>query len=197
MKRFRENLSAILPQDWRPFVCNGSPYDCKVFVVGHNPATKMEEGFWEYWCDCTGFDKDSWFDAYRKARRRHEEHFEVSPTRLNLNKLSRLVDPVEVLETNVYSKVSKQANELRAEDRVTRVLEFLLREINPELIITHGKCAATHFNRRMQSFDELEIEKGSINGNGCKFVSVRHASRFWSGPKLEKLSRVVCQALNV
>lgn len=195
MTRFREKLSAILPEDGRPFVCDGSPYDCKIFVVGHNPATEI--GFWPYWDDCTGFDKDTWFEDYTNVRRRQGEP-PVSRTRRKLDKLTELVAPVKVLETNVYPKASKQANKLRAEDRVTRVLDFLITEINPEVIITHGKHAATHFDRKMQkNIDDLEIEAGSINGNSGKFVSVRHASRFWSDPKLEKLGHVVCQAVNL
>lgn len=194
MRRFREALSAILPEDWRPFVCQGSPYDKEVFVVGHNPATKMENGFWMYWDDCTGFDKATWFEDYKNERRRQRKHHDVSPTRRNLNKLTGLVDPVEFLETNVYSKPTSHAKELRYSERVTKVLDFLIEEISPSLIITHGKRAATHFNRKMQKFDDIEI--GSINGNSYKYVSVLHAI-YWSDRGLEKLSNLVCQAQNV
>ena len=61
---FRKNLSAILPEKGRPFVCQGSPYNCKIFIVGINPATTME-GFWGYWSDCAGYDKDSFFEGYK------------------------------------------------------------------------------------------------------------------------------------
>ena len=195
MTRFREKLSAILPKDWRPFVCHGSPYDKTVCVVGHNPATKMENGFWRYWDDCTGFDKDAWFKAYKNERRRQKKR-PVSATRRNLNKLNELVDPVDILETNVYSKASSHANELRADERVTKVLDFLLAEINPKLIVTHGKRAATHFSRKMRKFDDLDIEIGSTNGNSHKFVSVPHAI-YWSDRGLEEISNLVCQAHNV
>ena len=31
--------------DPRPFVCDGNPLDCNIFIVGINPATKMEMNF--------------------------------------------------------------------------------------------------------------------------------------------------------
>ena len=196
MTRFRKKLNEILPKDGRPFVCDGSPCDKKVFVVGHKPANEMENGFWPYWDDCKGFDKDRWFEDYKETCNK------VSPTRHKLNKLTELAVPVKVLETNVYPKAS--------EERDTRVLDFLVQEIEPELVITHGKHAFKHFKRK-RGFDNLEIRKFDnfeivtcyINGKPCKFVSVPHAQNRsglsndkWSDSNLEKLAKLVHQALN-
>ncbi len=119
---FRRRLSAILPENCRPFVCQGSPYDCKIFVVGLNPATAMENVFWQYWNNSTGFDKDSWFEAYKIERKSRplkpgkKSRRDVGTTRRNLNKLADLIGTDEILETNIYSKPTEHYTELRAEE---------------------------------------------------------------------------------
>ena len=52
----------------RPFVCDGNPCDCKAFIVGINPASRVS--FWAFWSDETGFDKKSWLARY-VAEREH------------------------------------------------------------------------------------------------------------------------------
>ena len=119
---FRRRLSAILPENCRPLVCQGSPYDCKIFVVGLNPATAMENVFWQYWNNSTGFDKDSWFEAYKIERKSRplkpgkKSRRDVGTTRRNLNKLADLIGTDEILETNIYSKPTEHYTELRAEE---------------------------------------------------------------------------------
>jgi hypothetical protein len=49
--RFESALRAVLPEmaGDRSFVCDGSPLDCTVFIVGCNPATDTRTEFWHYW----------------------------------------------------------------------------------------------------------------------------------------------------
>ena len=55
---FREQLSALMvDRTERPFVCDGSPLQAQVFVVGLNPATTLREDFWSFWDDSAGFDR--------------------------------------------------------------------------------------------------------------------------------------------
>lgn len=191
---FRRKLSAILPENCRPFVCQGSPYDYKIFVVGLNPATVMENGFWRYWSDCTGFDKISWFEAYRNERKSRpprpgkKRRLSVGTTRRNSNKLADLVGVYGILETNIYSVPTEHYTDLRVEEKVTEVFHFLLTEIKPTLIITHGKDSADYFSRGVQSFGDFAIETVTIQGNGHEIISVPHLSRGWSFQKLEELA---------
>ena len=64
----REILNRMNTPGLRPFVCDGSPLSCNVFLVGSNPATPMYRSFWEFWSDDFGFDKASFMQAYREAR---------------------------------------------------------------------------------------------------------------------------------
>ena len=191
---FRRKLSAILPENCRPFVCQGSPYDCKIFVVGLNPATVMENGFWRYWSDCSGFDKVSWFEAYRNERKSRpprpgkRRRLSVGTTRRNLNKLADLVGAYVILETNIYSVPTEHYTDLQVEEKVTEVFHFLLTEIKPTLIITHGKDSADYFSREVQEFGNFAIETVAIQGNSHEIISVPHLSRGWSSQKLEEFA---------
>ena len=199
---FRRKLSAILPENCRPFVCQGSPYDCKIFVVGLNPATAMESGFWRYWSDCTGFDKDFWFEAYKNERKSRplrpgkKRRLSVGTTRRNLNKLADLVGAYGILETNIYSVPTENYTDLQAEERATEVFHFLLTEIKPKLIITHGTDSAGYLAREVQEFGSFAIDTVAINGNSHQIISVPHLSRGWSSQKLEEFAEVIRQYPN-
>ena len=197
LAEFRRKLSAILPENCRPFVCHGSPYDCKIFVVGLNPATVMENGFWGYWCDCTGFDKISWFESYKNERKSRpprpgkKRRLSVGTTRRNLNKLADLVGDYGLLETNIYSVPTEHYTDLQVEEKVTEVFHFLLTEIKPTLIITHGKDSADYFSRDVREFGNFAIETVAIQGNSHEIISVPHLSRGWSSRKLEKFADLI------
>lgn len=70
LEKFGDRLAALIgaPTDLRPFVCDGSPLTCDVFIVGFNPATTMSADFWQFWRPGVGFNKVAWFDAYKEDR---------------------------------------------------------------------------------------------------------------------------------
>ena len=70
IEKFEDGLAVLIgaPTDLRPFVCDGSPLTCDVFIVGFNPATTMSADFWQFWSPGMGFDKVAWFEAYKKDR---------------------------------------------------------------------------------------------------------------------------------
>jgi hypothetical protein len=58
LRRFREGLETYLKDSHaRPFVCTGSPLECRSFVVGLNAATRLDDSFLSYWSDTDGFDR--------------------------------------------------------------------------------------------------------------------------------------------
>jgi hypothetical protein len=146
---FERELSALIgrPTDLRPFVCEGSPLDCTVFLVGLNPATSMDADFWEFWKSGQGYDKKRWYARYlaeraakppkpgRKFRRA------VSPTRLNMEAFVEGAGDVRVLETNIYAKASDDLRSLEQKDRETAPFRFLIESIRPKIIVVHGKPA--------------------------------------------------------
>ena len=74
----------------RPFICDGYPLDCDIFIIGINPATSTEKEFWEFW-NGDKFNKDKWFKNYIYERK--DKHYKISPTR---RKIEYLVNDVFV-----------------------------------------------------------------------------------------------------
>lgn len=140
------------PATLRPFVCEGSPLDCGVFIVGFNPATEMSADFWKFWTPGYGFNKAAWFDAYKaerlnkplrpgKARRNA-----VSPTRRAIDWICESASPLRCLETNIYATASLDMNSLGHEDRDAATFMFLVETIKPSVIVAHGKTLAERQN---------------------------------------------------
>jgi hypothetical protein len=133
-----------LPRDAvRPFLCDGSPFGCKVFVVGVNPGTDIP--LWPYWSVERGCDKKGWLQAYLA------KHNRLRPTRKRLERLYETLAPVRALETNVFNQFSRRETDLGTEQRSTEVFdvlsEFLLPRLEPHVVFVHGGSAIRHLER--------------------------------------------------
>ena len=112
------------PTDLRPFVCEGSPLECEVFLVGINPASEMSNDFWDFWSDSYGFDKRTWFEKYKLERMNRplrpgkKRRNAVSNTRRVIEWILEEAKPIKCLETNIYAKAAAQAPDL---DRICRI----------------------------------------------------------------------------
>ena len=116
----------------RPFVCDGSPYDCPIFVVGHNAATNLNQPFFQrYWSDDTGMLRETFEEDYAKTRSK-------KGVRPRLDAISEGANPAKCFETNLYSVPSKKAKQLTAKDRDSTLFEFLLRELKPKVVFLHS-----------------------------------------------------------
>ena len=180
LQTFQKELEALIgkPTDLRPFVCDGSPLVCKVFVVGLNPASEMDGNFWDYWDSSRGFDKARWFEAYKKSRRERplksgkKRRNEVSNTRRVIEWIVVGLMPNKVLETNIYAKASEKYADLAERHRLTAPFDFLVERIKPAVIVAHGNDAISHLAR--------------LNTDAVK-IEVTHFSRGWSRAKAADL----------
>lgn len=149
LDEFEAQLAKLIgrPTDLRPFVCDGSPLDCKIFLVGFNPATELEADFWTFWRTGYGYDKAPWFARYLVERTakplKPGKKFrpKISPTRRNIDHFVAGAGGVPVLETNIYSKASEDERSLDLADRRIAPFRFLLDVIKPSVIVVHGKPA--------------------------------------------------------
>ena len=142
-RRFIRELREIIDpcEGLRPFVCRGFPLECKVFLVGYNPATSDLPDFWQFFGE-DGFDKDLWLRKYKEERIRLGRP-PVSNTRQRMDALVENIRSSRCLETNLYPKPSASAGELRMEFKDPRVLEFLLEKINPRVIVAYNRAQET------------------------------------------------------
>jgi hypothetical protein len=181
--------------DPRPFVCDGNPLDCNIFIVGINPATKMEMNFENFWNE-DGFDKQKWIEAYKNERANaplkagKKKRILVSPTRRSIDHILKHITIGKVLETNLYIKQTKEAHELKKKDKKTDIFEFLIQEIKPKIVVLHGKSVKDFFRKnyddRLSDDDFTEI---NINKFRSLAYATTHLSRGWSFEKLEELGK--------
>jgi hypothetical protein len=138
LDEFETQLASVIgqPTTLRPFVCEGSPLDCEVFVVGYNPATRMDGDWWRFWKQGYGFQKSSWFAEYL-AQRGH-----VSKTRAKIEDIVGSLAGVSVLEANIDARPSSKKSEYPKP--VTAPFDFLLSVGRPKVVIAHGTDAVAH-----------------------------------------------------
>ena len=141
MREFKIGLAAIVGDPCvgsRPFVCDGSPLDCRVMLVGINPASDTAENFWNFWSGDSGFNRREWLDAYVKSR----ESRGLPPftnSRKVIERIIRAVRPASCLEANLYAKESPRSGDLRSGEKSVAVLEFLLDKIDrARLVVVFG-----------------------------------------------------------
>ena len=173
INEFEKELAARIgvPTDLRPFVCDGSPLTCDVFIVGFNPATSMSADFWQFWRVGEGFDKAAWFEAYKKDRQVRPlkpgktRRNAISPSRRVIDWVVESASPFRCLETNIHLASTEQAVDLVSAQRVTATFDFLLSSIKPRIVVAHGAPAVEH------------MQKMNID---AKVFPVSHFSRGWS-----------------
>ncbi len=187
LEEFEQKLGSLIgrPTDLRPFVCQGSPLKCTVFIVGFNPATEMRGDFWDNWRTGIGFNKSQWFQAYladrqtRPLKSGKKSRLLVSNTRRCLGWIEEEAAGVSILETNIFARPTETKAELALAHRNSEPFRFLCDVIKPQVIVAHGIDAH-------RAVAELETS--------AQIVTIAHLSRGWSQEKARALGRSLITA---
>lgn len=141
LDEFEKQLAAVIgqPTDLRPFVCEGSPLECEIFIVGYNPATKMDGDWWRFWKQGYGYKKSVWFDEYISQRG------DVSKTRSKIQEIVSSLPDARVLEANIDARPSQRKSAYPRP--VTKPFDYVLSVCNPKVVIAHGTDAVAHLQR--------------------------------------------------
>lgn len=144
LKRFREGLAQLMPEpEARPFTCYGSPLECRIFIVGSNSATRLGQDFFDrYWSDDCGFLRDDFEADYSRKRKKGGRG-----TRPRIEHFVAGASPVPCLETNIYAVPTKKASDLKAKDKNTAIIEYLVKTIRPAGIFVHTKEPIEFFQK--------------------------------------------------
>ncbi len=139
MHEFESRLAEIIgrPSKQRPFVCQGEPFSCSVWLVGYNAATTGGD-WWRFWSADGGFDLVSWrrdYDAERMSRGKGP-----SATRRRIDRIKASVP--DVLETNIFATPSTEMANMPKSN--TDAFDYLLSTCKPKVIVAHGVPAAKH-----------------------------------------------------
>jgi len=122
----------------RPFLCTGSPIGCEVAEVGINPAVNTP--FWPFWSTASGCNKEGWLQDYEKSGRR-------KPTRDRIEVLVRNLDPLRLLELNLYHRISPRLEDLEKDHRDPALFNYLLTTCKPKVLLVHGQKPTTHLEK--------------------------------------------------
>lgn len=177
-----KELTKHLP-DARPFLCEGSPFGCDVFLVGINPATSTN--FWNYWSTESGFDKKKWIEYYKLLH-----GGKLKPTRQRIEIFFKTTSPLRVLETNVFASPSARESALDSKRRNTDLFDYLLQTIKPKLILAHGASAISHLSEKykMPRLSESKGEFLNIPNSSMDIRVENHFSYQWSYLKIQELA---------
>jgi hypothetical protein len=152
LDEFRLNLERQLPSAYsRPFVCEGSPLKCRIFIVGTNSARLVEKPFFSFWDPSYGFKKKEFI------RELELKPGGLTPTRKNIEIIVSAAGQEITLDTNFYLCPTPRAKHLNKEDNNADVFEYLLREIEPEIVLAHGNQAIKFFKKRCSGFIEDRV----------------------------------------
>jgi hypothetical protein len=168
----------------RPFLCDGLPFEKKVFLVGINPATKIN--FWKFWSQESGCDKNGWLEEYKKLNGK------IGPTRKRIEIFLSQAQKLKILETNIYPFYSPRFKELKAENKNPDLFNFLVETIKPKLIIGFGKPVikflSNFYNTNTQKSFYHKTNK--VNWN----LDIRYENHFsyqWSDLNIKKLAEEI------
>lgn len=195
---FTQQLTQQLAQlqQPRPFVCDGDPLTCDVFIVGFNAATEMKAPFWQFWSNEQGFNRANWFATYVKERAEKPlkpgktRRLAVSRTRACIELIVGELAPWRCLETNLYMTATASANELAAAQMDSSTFDFLLASIQPRFLLVHGTEARQH----LEQATGCGLQPNSANPvvlNGCPLLifPISHLSRGWSNARCTELGQ--------
>jgi len=189
MKNFEHEIKKFLGdnKNSRPFLCEGNPYDCDIFLVGINPATSTD--FWRHWTTNKGCDKQGWLEEYKA-----NHNGKYGKTRDYIEIFFNASKPLKVLETNIYPFSSDREADLAPEYRKTELFEFLVNTIKPKLILGHGASV----RRELSKMYSLKLERGKyipVENNEWELdiVAEHHFSYQWSKQGIEELAQKIKQ----
>lgn len=196
LNSFASALREIAGPDDRPFVCDGSPLECNVFLVGANPATALTRSFWDFWDDESGFDKAAWFRQYLDDRAKaplrpgKTRRNAVSNTRRRLDWLAEETAPARCLETNVYSGASEETSLLHEDQKSSIAFDYLVNFIRPRVILAHGEDAIRHMEALTGQAIDKGVELRCAHGDArFELVAVPHLARGWSQARVRELGK--------
>ena len=174
---FKNKLEVLIEANpkLRPFVCDGHPLECEIFIVGINPATSTDSKFLDHWIG-SKFDKEKWFEDYKKERRSKGKQ-EISPTRRKIDFIvNEVFKDFKCLETNVYSYATAGVKDLAKDNKKTELFEFLLKDIKPKALFLYGKEPRKYIEKkyivdlRGSMPIEIEMEHGKVAVCAIKHV---------------------------
>ena len=112
LKKFRTEMQQRLSEQQldnvkvRPFICSGSPLNCKIMMVGYNPAREVNLDVFDanIWHDDIGFDRESFAEHYDIAS--YNDDLQWNRNHIFQQNLIDEISNHPVIETYLYSVIT-------------------------------------------------------------------------------------------
>jgi len=149
LENFYDDLKKEMAEEvLMPFVCNGNPLDAEILIIGFNPTTEYD--FWKFFTNKKGFDHIAELEDYIYQRALKNKKTKLSNTRGRIKRLEdnlwKKYPDLHILKMNLYAKATPNEAELLEKDRDLKIFNFLISNLRPKVIITHGKSALNQIN---------------------------------------------------
>lgn len=149
LENFYDDLKREMAEEiLMPFVCNGNPLDAEILIIGFNPTTEYD--FWKFFTNKNGFDHVAELEDYIYQRDLKNKKTKLSNTRSRIKRLEdnlwEKYPSLHILKMNLYAKATSNETELLEKDRNLKIFNFLISNLRPKVIITHGKSASNQIN---------------------------------------------------
>jgi hypothetical protein len=193
LEEFRVDMQALgTPPESRLFVCDGSPFDCPLFIIGLNPAVDTGRDFWNggYWCDRTGFDKKLFLNDIQARG-------PVKTTRANIEEIGR-ISRLRTLDTNLYLHVSSRFRQSHEKQYRPDVVDQLILTLRPKVVLAHTVEAVRHLATTSDALREEPLAIQSVRWNGVPLMVIlsRHLGYVKGCAELQKISTAIVTAFN-
>ncbi len=204
LKQFRIDLETQLKQakldhtPVRPFICSGSPFNCKIMMVGYNPAREV---------NLSVFDHDIWDDQMGFHRDNFAEHYDIASyngdMQWNRNHIfqQNLIDQLcnyAVIETYLYSAITPKKALLESELKHTMIFDWLYGVIKPTLMISQNIEVIKYFERQANQL----LTRNTFNtieylGRHCIMLPISHLSKKWGKTEVAALKNDIYELFDL
>lgn len=189
LKDFMEQVKATYSSGigGRPFVCDGNPFKCDVFLVGLNPVTESSGDFWDYWNDSIGFMKSKWEQTYVLSRNGINKY---SPTRRRIEVIRNSIGPC--LDTDIYPYFAKNWKTFKNKYGTSKppdTCRAILAEVRPKAVFVYGKPATNHLSEILEA--DLTVNRQDPDHPWYRLTAVK---RPWGNLTVCSTIHLACRA---
>ena len=204
LKKFRTEMQQRLSEQQldnvkvRPFICSGSPLNCKIMMVGYNPAREVNLDVFDtdIWHDDIGFDRESFAEHYDIAS--YNDDLQWNRNHIFQQNLIDEISNHPVIETYLYSVITAKKTLLSPQHKHTHLFDWLYGILKPVLIITQNMDVIKYFEREAnKTLVTNTFNAITYRDLHCVILPISHLSKKWNDTQMYHLKEEIDELFNL
>ena len=204
LKKFRTEMQQRLSEQQldnvkvRPFICSGSPLNCKIMMVGYNPAREVNLDVFDtdIWHDDIGFDRESFAEHYDIAS--YNDDLQWNRNHIFQQNLIDEISNHPVIETYLYSVITAKKTLLSPQHKHTHLFDWLYGILKPVLIITQNMDVIKYFEREAnKTLVRNTLNAITYRDLHCVILPISHLSKKWNDTQMYHLKEEIDELFNL